>query len=64
MTYVIVHSGTLEEVAEHKTKKAATAQAKEMTAAHEGCLHNGNSIEFSVQEANPLAQPWTWDENS
>lgn len=61
MSWVVIHDQTSQESGWHKTKKAATAAAKEMTEAHEkaDALHNGEPITFSVEkrvEQEPVAE--------
>ena len=52
MSWVVIHDQAAQEYGWHKTKKAATAAAKEMTDAHEkiGALHDGEPITFSVEK--------------
>lgn len=47
-TWVVRHAITGQSVGEHGTKKAASAQAKEMTEAHEAidAKHEGQSVVF------------------
>lgn len=49
-TWVVRHVITGQNVGEHGTKKAATAQADEMTQAHEkiDAKHEGQSVAFVV----------------
>lgn len=51
-SWVVVHDQAEQEYGWHKTKKAATAAAKEMTDAHEkiGALHDGEAITFRVEK--------------
>lgn len=61
MSWVVVHDQAEQDYGQHKTKKAATAAAKEMTEAHEkiGARHNGEPITFSVDkrvEQEPVAE--------
>ena len=61
MSWVVIHDQAEQEYGWHKTKKAATAAAKEMTDAHEkiGALHDGEPITFSVEkrvEQEPVAE--------
>lgn len=51
MIHRVRHAITGEVISTHKTKKAATAEAKEATAAHEaiGALHNGLPVAFKVE---------------
>lgn len=61
MSWVVIHDQAEQEYGWHKTKKAATAAAKEMTEAHEkaDALHNGEPITFSVEkrvEQEPVAE--------
>lgn len=61
MSWVVIHDQAEQEYGRHKTKKAATAAAKEMTDAHEkiGALHDGEPITFSVEkrvEQEPVAE--------
>jgi hypothetical protein len=57
-TWIVRHVVTGQTVDEHGTKKAATAQAKQMTEAHEAinAKHEGQSVSFvavKVDEAPP-----------
>ena len=59
--WVVIHDQAEQEYGQHKTKKAATAAAKEMAEAHEkaDALHNGEPITFSVEkrvEQEPVAE--------
>ena len=59
--WVVIHDQAEQEYGQHKTKKAATAAAKEMAEAHEkaDALHNGEPITFSVKkrvEQEPVAE--------
>jgi hypothetical protein len=47
-TWIVRHAITGQTVDEHGTKKAATAQAKQMTEAHEkiNAKHEGQSVAF------------------
>ena len=61
MSWVVVHDQAELDYGHHKTKKAATAAAKEMTEAHEeiGARHNGEPITFRVEkriEQEPVAE--------
>lgn len=48
--WIIRHAVSGQTVGEHGTKKAATAEAEEMTAAHEkiDARHEGQSVSFVV----------------
>lgn len=52
MSWLVKHDSTGEAVGEHKTKKAATAQADEMTAAHAAidARHDGHPVKFTVEK--------------
>lgn len=52
MTWVVIHEQAKQKYGLHRTKKAATAAAKEMQEAHEkaGALHNGQAITFRVEK--------------
>lgn len=57
-TWIVRHAVTGQTVDEHGTKKAATAQADEMTKAHEkiDARHEGQSVAFiavKVEDAPP-----------
>jgi hypothetical protein len=55
--HAIKHAVTNEIVATHKTKKAATAQADQMTQAHReiDARHEGREVTFYVEKApDPL----------
>jgi hypothetical protein len=59
--WVVVHEQAGYEYGQHKTKKAATAAAKEMQEAHDkaDALHNGEAITFSVEkrvDQEPVAE--------
>lgn len=60
-TWIVRHVITGQNVGEHGTKKAATAQADEMTGAHEAinAKHEGQSVAFvavKVDDAPPPAE--------
>lgn len=60
-TWIVRHAVTGQSVAEHGTKKAATAQADEMTEAHAAidAKHEGQSVVFvavKVEDA-PVEEP-------
>lgn len=62
MSWLVIHDQAAQEYGWHKTKKAATAAAKEMTEAHEkiGARHNGEPITFSVEkraDQEPAEEP-------
>ena len=52
MSWVVIHEPAELEYGLHKTKKAATAAAKEMQDAHEkiGAKHDGHAITFRVEK--------------
>lgn len=52
MSWLVVHENTGQQVGEHKTKKKATEQAAEMTAAHEkiDAKHDGLPVSFRVEK--------------
>lgn len=54
--YVVKHGLTNALVGEHKTKKKATEQAKEMQAAYEAAkaLHDGQAVTFEVEKVEEL----------
>jgi hypothetical protein len=61
MSWVVIHEQTGHESEPHKTKKAATAAAKEMQDAHEKieALHDGQAITFRVEkrtDQEPVAE--------
>lgn len=61
MSWVVIHDQAGQESGWYKTKKAATAAAKEMTEAHEkvDALHDGEPVTFSVEkraEQEPVAE--------
>jgi hypothetical protein len=61
MSWVVIHEQAAQEYGRHKTKKAATAAAKEMQNAHEKveALHNGEPITFRVEkrvDQEPVAE--------
>jgi hypothetical protein len=61
MSWIVIHEQAEQEYGWHKTKKAATAAAKEMQAAHEKveALHNGEPITFRVEkrvDQEPVAE--------
>lgn len=58
MSYVVIHEQADLEYGRHKTKKAATAAAKDMQQGHEaiGALHDGQAITFRV-ESRPDPEP-------
>lgn len=55
--YEIRHAVTGQVVAQHKTKKAATAQADEMTQAHReiDARHEGREVTFTVKKVDDPA---------
>lgn len=60
-TWIVRHVVSGQNVGEHGTKKAATAQADEMTQAHEAinAKHEGQSVAFvaiKVEDAPPPAE--------
>ena len=62
MTWVVVHEQTEQEYGWHKTKKAATAAAKEMQDAHAAidAKHNGEPVTFRVEkraDQEPAEEP-------
>ena len=60
--YEVKHAVTGETVGQHKTKKAATAQADEMTQAHReiDAHHEGVEVTFIVEKApEPVVTPGT-----
>lgn len=65
MTWTVWHDQAGIEYGRHKTKKAATAAAKEMEAAHSDieALHDGEPVTFSVEkrqdEEPPAEEPET-----
>jgi hypothetical protein len=59
--WVVVHEQAGYEYGQHKTKKAATAAAKEMQDAHEKveALHDGKAVTFRVEkraDQEPVAE--------
>lgn len=61
MSWAVIHEQAEQEYGLHKTKKAATAAAKEMQNAHEKveALHNGEPITFRVEkrvDQEPVAE--------
>ena len=58
-TWIVRHVVTGEVVGEHKTKKAASAQADEMTNAHETikAKHEGQTVAFIVVKVENLTTP-------
>ncbi len=61
MMWVVVHEQTGQDSGAHKTKKAATAAAKEMQDAHAQieALHNGEPVTFRVEkrvDQEPVAE--------
>jgi hypothetical protein len=62
MSWVVIHEQADQEYGQHKTKKAATAAAKEMQDAHEkaDALHDGQAITFRVEkraDQEPAEEP-------
>jgi hypothetical protein len=61
MSWVVIHEQAEQDYGLHKTKKAATAAAKEMQGAHEKieALHQGEPITFRVEkrvDQEPVAE--------
>lgn len=61
-TWIVRHAVSGQNVGEHGTKKAATAQADEMTQAHEkiDAKHEGQSVVFvvvKVEDPAPAQEP-------
>jgi hypothetical protein len=59
MSWVVIHEQAEQEYGLHKTRKAATEASKEMQAAHEKALHNGQPITFRVEkrvDQEPVAE--------
>ena len=61
MSWAVIHEQAEQDYGLHKTKKAATAAAKEMQAAHEKieALHKGEPITFRVKkrvDQEPVAE--------
>lgn len=61
MSWLVVDKNTNQEIGQHKTRKAATAAAKEMTDAHAAisAKHDGEPVTFSVEkrvEQEPVAE--------
>lgn len=56
MNWTVIHDQAQIEYGRHKTKKAATAAAKEMTEAHAAinAKHEGKPITFSVEKSVAL----------
>jgi hypothetical protein len=59
MSYIVKAATGGPVLGEHKTKKAATAQADEMTKAHAAvdALHEGQPWEFVVEKVEDPAPP-------
>jgi hypothetical protein len=60
-TWIVKHVVTGQTVGEHGTKKAATAQANEMTEAHEkiNAKHEGQSVAFVAVKVEDAEAPAT-----